>query len=255
MKIAMVSAFTGDMADYGLRMYRSFRRFNPDVPMFFADWHDCPRLPELVTTGVQVLRADFAVIPAKHPRFRDMLLWPFVKALEWDALVWIDADTMILRPLTSLWTGTVDFAGHPDRDNNGMVLRTGWNGAKFCCVPGNDWAKFASGVWMTRNRALLLDCYRRTMAGHHRGRDSDVLTAVVNECGYSYHQLDGNLWNFGRQLIDLARYDGKRISYTLDGKTYEPYTAGFSRVPVNGVDVRLTSDALDEFYREQVGEL
>lgn len=250
MKI-MVSAFDDKLADYGVKMYRSFARFNPGVPMFFCDYGDMTRTAELEALGVKLLRAK-CELPKKHPRFRDMMLLPFLEDVPWDGVLWIDADTLVLRPLGAIWEIDADIIGHPDRADGGLLRTCDYDKARHCCIPGTRWQKFASGVWATRQPAVLLMMWNTMLTGRHAGRDSDVLTAVAN-CGeFTAHQLDGNFWNFGRQLIPLAENCSGRVVACIDGNYYRPYVAAFSRVPVDGKDIRPRSAALDKFYRETI---
>jgi len=253
--ILIVSAFDGAFADYGLRMFRSVRHWHPDVRCIFADWGDMPRMDELRQLGVEPLTADLSRLPRKNPRFRDLMLWEFVKILPWRWLVWIDADTLVLRPIDKLWSHTdADFIGHPDRNERGLILRCSYDCNRWQCVEGDRMLKFAAGVWATQNRALLYDCQQRVVNRQHRGRDSDVLTAAVYYNLLHARQLNGHYWNFGRQLIETALYDveKQRVYYEFEGIRYETFVAAFSRVPVNGVDVRQTSPAIEQFYQEVI---
>ena len=258
MKRIMVAAYDTPFLEYGRRMYRSFARFNPRVPRHFVHFRRNGRdaltpdqIGELADMGVVIL--DGGDYP-DHPRFWDMLLWPAVKGLAWDSLMWVDADTMILRPLTDCWRGGFDFVGHPDRENYG--LRT------HCSISKNNWildgidcARFSTGLWVVSSRKLLkafYDFVTKTPTGGDR--DSDGVTIVVNQGPYTYRQLCGYRWNFSRALITRAEYRGGKIYYREDGREWQPYTAGFSRVPViPGVrDERMSSPAIDQFYKEQV---
>lgn len=248
----MVSAFNDQLASYGLRMYRSFHRFNKDIPMFFADFGDMGRISSLEKLGVRVLPQPHKAIPKARANFRDMLLYPYVKDWSWDRLLWVDADTLVCRPFDPLWLPNVDFAGHPDRDSSGLLLTCDYDYEHNRAMPGITWAKFATGIWVTRNVDFLKDCYVAVKEGRFGQRDSDLVTMVANGGDYSYYQLDGNLWNFSRDIVPLASYDGEHIYYKQGGRTYHPYAVGFSRVPRDGRDRRLTSRAIGQFYRERI---
>jgi hypothetical protein len=262
----MVSAFDLPFYDYGVRMYRSFARFNPTVPMHFAHFrrrgepalHEW-QLAELARLGVRVL--DVAGEWRVRPYFWDMLLAPAFSGIEWDALMWIDADTMILRPLDPAWKCRVDFAGHPDRHDCGLVTMCNIVGGKVITTDANpQHAKFATGLWVCRSRKLLEAMreyveHKQPPVGHLMdANDSDAVTMLVNAGPYTYEQLNGYEWNFSRAMIPKARYRDGQITYREDGRTWRPYTAGFSRVPVipRVRDIRLGSAALDQFYREVV---
>lgn len=254
----MVSAFDRAFLDYGVKMYRSFAKFNPTVPMCFADfsqhgWSAIKDLRPLTSIGVTILRPTETVPTVRH-NFWDMLLLPFVDGYEWDAMMWLDADTLVLRDLEPAWAHPkVDYTGHPDRRDGDWVKRCSVVSGRV--VPGDDKTRFASGLWVCRNRKLLADMYEWVRANRPVvGRDSDAITAVVNDGSYSHYQLDGSRFNFGRELIPQAEYHRRRIRYRLADRWVYPYIAAFSRVPVvPGVrDERMRSDALDRFYQEQV---
>lgn len=247
----MISAFDDRLADYGFRMYRSFQRFNPDINCFFANFGTMSRTAELAQMGVRVIPKP-AIVPEKRPNFYDALLWPFVEQVEWDKLLWVDADTLICRPLDPIWQYEVDFVGHPDRLKSGLVLTCDYDGQKCACTDGLRMAKFATGIWVTRNVDLLKEVWTRMKRNGHGLRDSDLFTAVVHAGGFSYAQLNGTLWNFSRDIVPLAQYDGEHIYYRERGRTYHPYAVGFSRVPIKGKDQRLTSPAIDQFYKERI---
>lgn len=248
----MVTAYDNRMIDYGRRMLASFRRFNPAIPMYFCDFGGLDDRQHLIDLGVEVLTSPMPV-PKVRPNFWDCLLATFVDQLEWDRLLWIDADTLVLRPIAPALMHDVDFVGHGDRDNNGVMLTCGWDKETMRCTPGVGWIKFASGLWSTSSREMLDTMRTRIKKQHYSPtRDSDLITSVVNQGCYTYRQLDSFTWNFSRNLIPLAKFNGESVYYEMDGRTYHPFTAGFSRVPVNGRDVRLESDELKRWYRGKV---
>jgi hypothetical protein len=253
----MVTAYDHGFADYGLRMFKSFQRFNPTVPMCFADfsrpgWTVGVKTAELERMGVTILKTVESFPTVRH-NYWDMMLLPFVDRYEWDALMWIDADTLVLRDLEPAWAFKgIDFTGHPDRRDGQWETRCSVLNDRI--VPGDDHPRFASGLWVCRSRRMLADMDAWVKeAKPLRGRDSDAITAIVNG-HYTWKQLDGPQFNFGRELIPQAELYRRRIRYRLDGKVVYPHLAAFSRVPVvPGIrDERMRSDALDKFYREVV---
>jgi hypothetical protein len=258
MKRIMVSAYDRPFFDYGIRMYRSFARFNPHVPRYFVRFVirgkeplDESQVAAIRDLGVKVLTVE-GNWPCT-PHFWDMLLWPALKDIDWDAMMWVDADAMILRPVDPVWWPRVDFVAIPDRDNDG--LRTICDIRNGRIIPGDGpYAMFASGTWVTRSRKLLQHFYDYIDADPPTRTENDQaeMTKIVNLGDYTYEQLNGYLWCFARQMIPLAKYSGNQITYSEHGRTWRPYKAAFSRVPIDGREHRLTSPALEQFYAEQV---
>lgn len=238
----MVSAFDAKFMAYGVRMYSSFQRLNPNTKVYFADLgilsEDNMAILDRMGVGILKAESDFADFKGGRGCI-DQFMEDFVKHMEWDRMMWMDADTMVLRPLEHLFNKDFDFLGHPDRNHDGLLLKN----------KGRD--RFASGMYVMRSRKLLAEYRAKIKHKPHATADDHMLTDAVHEGLYSYQQLDGNLFNFSRDAIPLARYDPQKrmVYYDWRGNRYYPYTAGFSR---SRGDVRHDADGIEAFYRDVI---
>lgn len=169
----------------------------------------------------------------------NLLIEDYVDGIRWDSLMWVDADTMILRPLNEVFELLMryDFVGHPGRDKKGLI------------VEENNMTRFATGMWGTSSKQLVKDL--RCLARRYKNAkvDSRLVTKLVNE-QYSFYQLDGNTYNFSRNIIPLAKFVDKHIEYNIGKHKYLPYTAGFSQC-TNGSGRRNSKD-INAFYNEVI---
>jgi hypothetical protein len=221
-------------------MYQSFARFNKNTPMHFADLNILApeKKDALRKMGVTVLEADTDFGQFKGARACiDMFMEDFVKDLEWDGMMWMDADTLVLRPLEHLFDMPFDFIGHPGRNKKGLILKE------------EGLVRFATGMYVVHNRDFLRDYHKMWKKHRTAQADSMICTRVVNQ-DYTFKQLDGRLYNFSRDIIPMARFDDrtKMIYYATRERRFYPYTAGFSRAAGG----RKQGKALDRFYREVI---
>lgn len=237
----MVCAFTGDhfWFDMACRMYQSFRRFNPNTLMHYCDfgWFTCEQRSALAALGVRQLTREGSAM-VKYKNALDLLLWDFVKDLAWDRVMWIDADTLVLAPLEHLFCEPLDFIGHPGRNENGLI------------TVEDNMIRFATGMFVVGDRRILKRTYAVALRDPGIYASSMPTTRIVTN-GFTYRQLNGDVYNFSRDIIPLAEFRDGRISYRLNGETIYPKTAGFSRLG-GPDDARHSSPALEQFYEEVI---
>lgn len=261
MKTVAISAFDAGFFHYALRMYTSLKAWHPDLPMYAGDLGLEPRQVELLESlGVKVLQSKrVEVLKANKLRlcFGDFLLHSFLvnNSIAFDKVLWIDADTLILRPINEVWQKDADVVGHPGRHAGGPIWTMGdrWKLFPNTCHreeleaahipwPVDDAPYIATGLWCTRAKGFLMALDEMLDRLHGLTDDSPVFSAVAKVLSLNVFQLNPDLWNFSRQMVKNAIYQSQQIIY---GGGLKPYTAGFSLCDDGK---RGTSKALDDFY-------
>lgn len=234
----MVSLFDKKFEIWAYMMFRSFAHFNPNIQMYYGAVPPSKELNHgmLQSTGAKFLPKRGG-LEFKHKAVCDLALKEYVAGVLWKKLMWLDADTIVLRSLEHLFDiDGYDFIGHPGRGENGLITSAG------------HLTRYALGMYITNRRRFLDDLYHLGVSNPSLQGESMPCTKIINR-SYQHLQLDGNEYNFGRDLIDTAEYDGKRISYCYAGKRYYPYTANYSRLSSGK---RKESKAISQFWREVV---
>ena len=205
----LISAFDSAYVGYAEMMYKSFSKFN-STKMYCCDCGlNSQDVSKIESLNVEILRSN-AYLNVKDGRLFDMILEEFMIGLNWDKLMWADADTLFLKNVEHLFELDFDFIGHPGRNEKGLIIKS-----KDKCygdVPKRfpDKNYFATGMWITRSRKLIKE-FNDWINDHpnFKGPDSPPMTEIVNE-RYSSLQLDGNLYNFSYAIVLTNR----NISHT-----------------------------------------
>lgn len=229
-------------------MYKSFKVFNKDIPMFCCDFYlsDYEK-NELKKIGVNVIKNNLNY-KIKDGRCYDLVLIDFLKELNWEKLIWVDADTLFLDSIDEILSLNYDFVGHPGRNKNGLILTPRQFGYKS---NNPDKNYYATGLWISNKKEILIDFKKEFEKNPNYGFDSITVTEIINE-KYNSFQIDGNIYNFSRDLVCKAKYKNGKIFYELNNKIYYPKTVGFSAMD-NGE--RGFSKNIDLFYKEVVEKL
>lgn len=259
----MISAFDHAFYGYAERLFESLHVFNPGLDRYAGDLGLLPQdRAGLERMGVRVVSHARTDLLRQHRLslcFGDFLVWSFLANIQFDQVLWIDADTLILRPLEPALQACPrpqGLVGHPGRHRLGPI----WTmEARFQAAPGSTHRDFidrhigwtdgpylATGLWLTNDRAFLrsLDDLIDVMYG--LTVDSPVFSAVAHHRHLPIVQLDPDLWNFSRDLVCQARLVNGEIVY---GSDLRPYTVSFSRTDD---DTRLGSHGIEHFYRNVI---
>lgn len=260
MKTVIISAFDSGFFDYAVRMFNSVRAFHPNIQLYAGDLGlTQPQRTVLISMDVIVIQHPRAALLRKHGLrlcFCDFLLHSFLEGVEYDVAIWIDADTMVLKPIVEkleLYLNEFSIVGHPGRYAGGPIYTMG---ERFRIAPGTthrdfiekyltweeDWPYIATGLWATKDKLFLkyLDTLVDLMDG--LTDDSPVFAAAACHLNISTYQLDAAVWNFGRHLVSQANFVNGKIVY---GDNIEPNTVGFS---LTDCGTRLGSAAIEQFY-------
>ena len=246
MKTIIVSAFDNKFMDYAERMYKSFSFFHPNIPMYCCKFDlSNPEKERLQKIGVTCLDRTQSY-EIKDGRCFDLALWDFLKNLDFDQMLWTDADTMFVSPVTEIFSLKYDFIGHPGRNKNGLVFRpldvAFYNGI-------HKYGKYyATGLWVANTKQILIEFQKFIMQNPQTTFDSIPATDIVNE-KFTHYQLDGNLYNFSRDVVCRAKFENGKIHYEENCKIHFPKTVGFSTLDNK---TRAHSLEVDKFYEEVI---
>src|SRR2546421_5218920 len=112
-------------------MYLSLKLFHPELPLYAGDLGlTSTQRRALAVLGVSVLDTPRAeVIRARELplTYGHFLLHAYLSeaGVAWDSVLWIDADTLVLRPIDEIFEHDVDVAGHPGRNVHGPIFTLG----------------------------------------------------------------------------------------------------------------------------------
>lgn len=242
MKTLLVTIFDEAFWDYGSRMLASFKRFNRmemaccDVGLSEAHWAELARL------GVRRLRREGDGVPSLRTNM-DMLVSEFLVDAEWDAILVADADMMFLRNVEHLLELTKHFKLVIAPDRGRLGPETIWDGVprlSFC-------------LWATSDREIIADLHRAVVMENDGAEENEIGSQLFAGDQYagpgSILQLDGDLYNWGRDAIADGQYESGEIFYMKDGVRIYPYLAHYSRLDDGS---RGQSDALDNFYNDVI---
>ena len=236
----MISLFDKPFEEQAYRLFKSFRHFHPNIPMYYGVVPPSDELNHgmLQSVGAQFLEKT-GEITVKHKNVCDLCLKEYIQDLPWTKMMWVDADTLILGNLNHLFeTDDYDFIGHPGRNKGGLIWKRG------------DLTYFALGMYVTSSKRFIDELYDIAKQNPRILTESETCTRMINK-KFTFVQLNGNLYNFSRDIVPLAEYDveKKQIFYRLGQLIYYPYTVGFSGLD-NGQ--KPFSPAIEKFYEEVI---
>lgn len=255
-----ISVFDSKYFEYAVRMYISLRAFNPKLSLFAGDLGLEEKQRKLLEAlDVKVLKSEKAKILKNRKlslTFSDFLLHSYLNGINWEKVVWIDADTLILDEISEVFFYDVDVVGHPGRCSSCTLYKfkealpyypgaDKWLAKKLPCPEDSKY--FATGLWCTRSHHFLefLDSLLDYIPSQIPG-DSPVFTAALHYLGLTCHQLDPSVWNFSRELVAEAKFFNGRITY---GDGMFPKTVGFS---FTDKGIKLSSPEIDKFYNLKI---
>ena len=210
--------------------------------MFFGDFGcvSTEQLHALESIGVHILRRKNNWVP-KYRGAVDLLAVEFFENLSWNSLLWIDADTLVLGDLSEVFAFEHDYVGIAPPPAGGRSQ-----------YDKNGKPNFALGFWLCRSNSLLSQFHKwlRDNKGRIRS-ESPACSQMITNSGCAYKQLDIDVYSFGRDAIEDARYDGQRVYYEGSHGRLYPRLAHFSRAGAR----RISSDALNQWYKENIDGL
>lgn len=260
----VLSIFDDKFINHAIRMYRSFR-FHDQVTKLYAGSIDLSEksIKKLNRIGVEVL--DF--LDKKIPKslcLCDLMMHDYLRGLDWKKAMWIDADTIVLRPVSHLFKMDYDFICHGGGVEIGFFdenpagpypFKSTWISRRVvgdCLVEDCKWGKFfAMGLWVAtpevaRDFRLLLD---QNMDATFEG---DICSEMLNE-RYKTLQLNGFEWSLGTMQNEKILMRNGEVVFNA-GKSYKPYQFGYSRTDAEGS--RPICPVIEKFYaRRRISHL
>lgn len=246
-----ISIFTESFADYAIQMYKSFRLFDQTTHLI-AGSIDLNRstIDRLKRMDIEVRHSKTQVFP-KHLCMCDLTMLDYLDGVKWDHIMWIDADTVLLRPVSHLFEMPYDYIGHPADIVSGEftfpsplrspLTRRSVDGV---LVETDRWGyHYDMGLWVTDSYSLLKDFYDLLQCNINAWYEGDICSQLIN-MSYSNYQLDGYKWSLGSQHGSLLKFNNGKVTYDYDGHTFEPYQFGFSRTTTGE---RLSNPAIESF--------
>jgi hypothetical protein len=135
--------------------------------------------------------------------------------LDWDVVVWIDADAMFLRPLPDLekLTAGYDLLIDAHTQSVGEIVEPA-NLSTLLLEPAD--AYFSSGFWVVRNPGLLATWDKLVDRVMNQGNlwENDAFVAAIYETRARIRTVCGNIWHVrGATSIDLVTQEDNRLCY------------------------------------------
>lgn len=256
-KNVVISIFDEKFVFHAVRMYRSYRFFDKKTELYAGsiDLSDKSKR-KLMSMGVKILESNTKKIP-KHLQLCDLTVKDYICDINWDNLMWIDADTIILRPVSHLFDEEFDFIGHGGNIDLGQFSQ----GSKDCypyrstwiirkienkmLVEECKWGKFfAMGLWVVKNKKIINDLYSTYEKNANASFEGDICSEFLNK-KYKCKQLDGFEWSIGTLQNNLLHFEKTQVVLKNKEKKYYPYQFGYSRIN----DERPKCNAVEKFYK------
>jgi len=259
----IISIFDEAFMFHAMRMYKSYRFFDKETKMYAGSINLSQKsIEKLESIGVEVLFNKKKEVP-KHLQLCDLIIEDYIEDVEWDSLMWIDADTIVLRPLNHLFSQDFDFICHGGNINLGYFKQGAFN-----CYPyKSTWIKreiknnelvetckwgdfFAMGLWVAKNKELIKDfnlLYKKNKRSYFEG---DICSELLN-AKYKCKQLDGFEWSVGTLQNDLLYYENDKVILKVGDKKHFPYQFGYSRIG----EERPECEAIEKFYKKRILKL
>lgn len=256
-KNIIISIFDEKFIDYALRMYRSYRFFDKKTELYAGSVDlSLKSKKKLISMGVKILESKTKKVP-KYLQLCDLTIKDYVYDLNWDNLMWIDADTIILRSISHLFDENFDFIGHggnidlgyfPQESKNCYPYKSTWINREIkdnILVEECKWGKFfAMGLWLVRNKNIIDDLYFLYEKNINANFEGDICSEFLNK-KYSCKQLDGFEWSIGTLQNDLLHFEKNQVVLKINSNKYYPYQFGYSRIN----DERPKCKAIEKFYK------
>lgn len=254
----VVSIFDDKFVDYATRMYRSFKFFDRDTKMYAGSigLSDSSR-KKIESLGVEVIDNSSGMVP-KNLCISDLMMHDYMRGLEWDKVMWIDADTIILRPISHIFDLEFDFVGHGGNVELGFyeenprskihLLRNTWISRHEIdgkLVERCKWGDFfAMGLWVA-GRDVVEDMWRLFLSNKDAAFEGDICSKMLAEKGYRTLQMNGYEWAIGTMQNEEIHLESGQVVFEKNGRKYKPYQFGYSRTNKG----RPRCDAVDKFYK------
>jgi len=218
----MVTAFTPDPEWFarGVRCVKSFMQFNKNTVPCYCDfgWFSPDQRANLEWLGIRRLTRLFPDHMPTHKSWIDLLLQDFLEGQEWHKVMWLDADSIVLRNLEDLFLRSEDFVSPPARGRQG------------CFTVEDGRPRYSLNMWVTSSPKLLGDMYEASKPEVKGvGNEGRLISKILNE-KYRAAHLDGRIYNFGRDVYPTARCTQGEIWYEHEGSTLFPAIATDSRL-------------------------
>jgi hypothetical protein len=254
MKNIVISIFNNEFVNYALKMYNSYRFFDKTTPLYAGSLNlSSENIKKIESIGVKILKSKTDFIP-KNLCVCDLILKDFVEDLNYDSIMWIDADTVILRPINYIFNLPYDFIGHGGDVETGKFFfkrKRSWLFRETIndnLIEKNKWGNhYAMGLWVAKNKKIINDFYDLIIEKKDLWYEGDVCSELINK-KYSNFQLNGFEWSLGTRQIKDIFYKNNKVFYKTNNKLYMPYQFGYSRLD-NGE--RPICKAIESFYKNK----
>lgn len=259
-KNIVISIFDEKFINYALRMYKSYRFFDKKTKLYAGSINLSDRSKnKLISIGVEILESKTKKVP-KHLQLCDLTVRDYIYNIDWDNLMWIDADTIILKPINYLFEENFDFVGHGGDIDLGHFFegsrdcypyRSTWITRKIennILVEECKWGKFfAMGLWVAKNKNIIDDLYQLYEENKNAYFEGDICSELLNK-KYKCKQLNGFEWSIGTLQNKLLYYKKNKVILRSKGQNYYPNQFGYSRIN----DERPKCAAIEKFYKNMV---
>jgi|LakMenE01Jun11ns_1017448.scaffolds.fasta_scaffold9904145_2 lipopolysaccharide biosynthesis glycosyltransferase len=168
---------------------------------------------------------DYDFLPNKHAVYQKL---KFLELDNYDQILYIDSDAVILDDIPNIFDLDVPFAAVPDYDWSSTAKTTIQIKQKLCNIynASNDYLPFCSGVILA-NKNFIQSCrpiYKKYIDEYETQHDQGILNRCVVELGEKYHTLSsdwGAWYKRGKYIIHLGAHHKKNFDLTSFCKKYK----------------------------------
>jgi hypothetical protein len=271
--VLFVTGFDFKLFATGLVLHESFGRMHPGIPLHVCDFGlEAGQRAFLHKLGL-LLPMPAALASPRHPFERKASLGHYLGQRPWRAVVWLDADMMVVHPLAdriahmleAMERAGCETAACPDAHamTVGEFVRTAWQGFDLThfdrqlteAATPREAAYVNSGFFVCRSPAIITDWARlATEAPRYLYFDQGLLNVVANGYGRRVMLLDPAEWNAHGRHLAAARIGSRRPALRILHATSGQTDSVMAPVRVAGNGLVFTPE-LKCFVREDLRQI
>lgn len=211
-----ISATDQNCEYFAVPMFASFKKHNPDVPML------CVVKNTSLDVNAALENLGVVLIEYREPesfniRNFSIILYDYVKHIDFDKIMWMDIDALVLEDIRSLFDYKEELVVLPRH------LGTMWRYVQ----PENGMPSIALGTWIaTKDAALLMrDLYLKHNPKKITDEGEYIRTIADRFC---VRVLDGERFSCCREMTENLEQDDKGPYFMKWGRRQRPAFVHFS---------------------------
>lgn len=211
-----ISATDQNCEYFAVPMFESFRRYNPDVPMYCVIKNVSQDIQEkLKDIGVALL--EYKEPDTFNIRNFSVIIASYVEHIDYDKMMWMDIDALILDDIRDLFDYAEELVVLPRH------LGNGWRYVQ----DNNDLPSTTLGTWVAAKRTARLMTYLyKNSNPKHIEDEGEFMRSMADK--FCVRVLDGEKYSCCREMTESLQYDERGLYFMKWGKRQYPKFIHFS---------------------------